>query len=425
MIEKIKKILSECGINRWRINEVKEESAELFFVKHQLDTRRIKDTHKFVVTVVRESEKDGKKLSGSMGANVIASMTEQEIKTEIKSAYYAAQFAMNPDYDDPEKETSECVCKKNELTEKPLAESAGKMAAAIFSADTNEHAYINSTEVFCHRYFKRVVSSNGTDVSFTDAVCKGDYVVQCKEPEDVELINQYQYDDVNVDAIKEGVKQYLDYAYDRARAQKTLKSGKYDVVICADNLAEIMTYYTEKSAADMIYPHYSSWNIGDDVQNGAKKDKVDLTLVATVPFSLDGIRMKDLQIIKDGKLTAIHGSTPFCRYLGLKPTGNFSKTRCDNQGSESFEDMKKKPCLVAVTFSDFQTDAMSGHFGGEIRLAYLVEDGKITPVTGGSVNGNLIEAQQNVVFSQDRYVSAGYEGPYAAKFENVSVAGVE
>lgn len=68
---------------------------------------------------------------------------------------------------------------------------------------------------------------------------------------------------------------------------------------------------------------------------------------------------------------------------------------------------------------------MSGHFGGEIRLAYLVEDGKITPVTGGSVNGNLIEAQQNVVFSQDRYVSAGYEGPYAAKFENVSVAGVE
>lgn len=91
----------------------------------------------------------------------------------------------------------------------------------------------------------------------------------------------------------------------------------------------------------MIYPHYSSWNIGDDVQNDAKKDKVDLTLVATAPFSSDGIRMKDLQIIKDGKLTAIHGSTPFCRYLGLKPTGNFSKTRCDNQGSESFEDMKR------------------------------------------------------------------------------------
>lgn len=63
MIEKIKKALAESNIERWRINEVKEESAELFFVKHNLDTRRIKDTHKCVVTVSRELEKDGKNSS--------------------------------------------------------------------------------------------------------------------------------------------------------------------------------------------------------------------------------------------------------------------------------------------------------------------------------------------------------------------------
>ena len=423
MIDNIKKALSELNITRWRINEVKEESAELFFVKHTLDTRRIKDTHNCTVTVYRESEKDGKKLVGNTNANIIASMTYGEVKDAIEGAYYAAQFAMNPYFAPPAKVVSDTIYKHNELATAPLAESAGKMAAAVFSQDTNEHAYINSTEVFCHKTFTRIMTSEGTDVSFTDAVCKGDYVVQCKSPEDVELINQFEYDDVNTDALKQGVKEYLDFVYDRALAQRVLKSGKYDVILSGKNLAEVLSYYEDKSAADMIYPGYSSWKTGDGVQGDVKGDALDLTMVATRPFSGDGIKMQDLTVVKDGKLSAIHGSTPFCRYLGIEPTGTYEKAKCDNLGSVSFEDMKKKPCIWAVAFSDFQMDAFSGHFGGEIRLAYIIEDGKITPVTGGSINGNLIEAQQNMTFSTERFSSANYEGPYAVKFTDISVAG--
>lgn len=423
MLEKIKKALSKLNIERWRINEVKEESAELFFVKHNLDTRRIKDTHKFTVTVYRQSEKDGKKLVGNMSANVISSMSYEEIENAIESAYYAAQFAMNPYFDAPEKVTSDTIVKQGKLASAPLAESAGKMAAAVFAADKNKHAYVNSTEVFCHKTFTHILTSEGTDVSFTDAVCKGDYVVQCKSPEDVELINQFEYDDVDTDALEQGVKEYLDFVYDRACAQRVLKSGKYNVVLSGKNLAEILSYYTEKSAADMIYPGYSAWKIGDGVQGNVTGDALGLSLVATRPFSGDGIKMKDLKVIDDGRLLAIHGSTPFCRYLGIAPTGAYEKTRCENKGNVSFEDMKKQPCLWAVAFSDFQMDSFSGHFGGEIRLAYLIEDGKITPVTGGSINGSLIEAQQNMRFSKERFVSAHYEGPYAVEFGNISVAG--
>lgn len=423
MLEKIKKALSKLNIERWRINEVKEESAELFFVKHNLDTRRIKDTHKFTVTVYRQSEKDGKKLVGNMSASVISSMSYEEIENAIESAYYAAQFAMNPYFDAPEKVTSDTIVKQGELASAPLAESAGKMAAAVFAADKNKHAYVNSTEVFCHKTFTHILTSEGTDVSFTDAVCKGDYVVQCKSPEDVELINQFEYDDVDTDALEQGVKEYLDFVYDRACAQRVLKSGKYNVVLSGKNLAEILSYYTEKSAADMIYPGYSAWKIGDGVQGNVTGDALELSLVATRPFSGDGIKMKDLKVIDGGRLLAMHGSTPFCRYLGIAPTGAYEKTRCENKGNVSFEDMKKQPCLWAVAFSDFQMDSFSGHFGGEIRLAYLIEDGKITPVTGGSINGNLIEAQQNVRFSKERFTSANYEGPYAVEFENIPVAG--
>ena len=77
-----------------------------------------------------------------------------------------------------------------------------------------------------------------------------------------------------------------------------------------------------------------------------------------------------------------------------------------------------------MTFSDFQMDEMSGHFGGEIRLAYLIgEDGGITPVTGGSVNDSILEAQKDLTFSTDRYLTARYDGPYAVRLKGVSIAG--
>ena len=96
---------------------------------------------------------------------------------------------------------------------------------------------------------------------------------------------------------------------------------------------------------------------------------------------------------------------------------------CPN-GTVAFAELKKGPCLWAVDFSDFQMDEMSGHFGGEIRLAYLIdEDGTVTPVTGGSVNGSILEAQKELTFSTDRYLTADYDGPYAVRLKNVSVAG--
>ena len=72
-------------------------------------------------------------------------------------------------------------------------------------------------------------------------------------------------------------------------------------------------------------------------------------------------------------------------------------------------------------------DSFTGQFGGEIRLAYLVDekDGKpyVKKFTGGSVNGSIFEAQKNMVFSKERYKDDSYEGPYAIKLSDISVAG--
>ena len=157
---------------------------------------------------------------------------------------------------------------------------------------------------------------------------------------------------------------------------------------------------------------------GEKVQG----EKLNITLHASNPYSSEGIPMKDLTLLKEGELKAIHGNARFAYYLGVEPTGIYSAVKLDN-GTKAFEEMKKEPYLYVVSFSDFSMDSLSGYFGGEIRLAYLSDGEKVTPVTGGSVSGNLLELQKDMAFSTERYKDKDYDGPFAVEFHGVAVAG--
>ena len=132
--------------------------------------------------------------------------------------------------------------------------------------------------------------------------------------------------------------------------------------------------------------------------------------------------MHDCELIKDGVLKNVHGGLRMSQYLKVQPTGEYNKLLVDN-GSESIADMKKGRVLHVVSFSDFNMNAMTGHFAGEIRLAYLYDNGSVSLATGGSVNGSIIDAQHDLVFSEERYDSSAYSGPYAVLLKDVPVSG--
>ncbi len=426
MIERIRSALERCGISLWRINERLDETTELFFVKKRLDTRRTKDVRKYEVTVFRDVEtgEGGGPARGFTSVPILPSMDDRQLDEELKGAYYAAQFAANPYYDLADPVQAPLVEEAGELAQAPLAQSAGKMARALFAPDTRADAFVNSAELFVWRVRRHILSSEGTDVSFVNSGVDGEFVVQCREPEDVEIHNQFEYTALDGAALTARVAEALDFVRDRARARRILKSGKYDLVLSGNAVAEVLSYYHQRSSASAVYAKYSTWQQGEDVQGETGGERLSLTLRAFHPYSVEGIPTMDaLPLLESGKLLTWHGPNRFCRYLGIRPTGNYQKIVCSN-GAVPFAELKKAPCLWAVTFSDFQMDAMSGHFGGEIRLAYLIEeDGTVTPVTGGSVNGSILEAQKNLTFSAERYVTARYDGPYGVRLRDVSVAG--
>lgn len=421
MINRIKAALAETGIETYIIHEASVETAELFFVRTALDTRRIKRKQARAVTVYRDFEENGELMRGSTDVSIYPGMSDAEIKKALEDAYFAARCVRNKHFELPEPCVREHVDYLGDFAEGTCADHARVAANAIFAVDGGD-AFINSAEIFVRRKTVRIITSLGTDVSYSSGLLSGEYVVQCKTPEDVELHRSFALDKPDCAQLSEQVLEALTTVRDRAKAAEAPDGGEYDVIISDNNAARLLSFYAERASANMIYPGYSSYTVGCSVQDkNAPGEKLNLSLLPDSPYSGDGIPMTERELVRDGKLMCIFGSTRFCRYLGIEPTGLYSKLGCSN-GESSFEQMKSGRCLQVVDFSDMQVDSMSGHFGGEIRLAYLHEGGKTTILTGGSISGNLFSCG-SLVFSKERYSEKSYDGPRYILIPGVSVAG--
>lgn len=425
MIDKILKVLKEQQISDYLLYDTQKETVELFFIKKNLDMRRAENVGSCSVTVYRDFEKDGVRCKGESGFVVEPAAAEAEIAGKCQKAYLAAGFVANPYYELPTGTKEECVTVESDMTQMSLEQGAGTMVKALFLADDQEKAFLNSAELFVEKNSCRIINSKGVDVSYVKYNVNGEFVVQCKEPQDVETHRHFSYDYLNTDGLTEMVKETLKMTKDRAVARTAPATGVYDVILSDEYAATIFDFYKDRSDGSLIYQHYSDYKTGDFVQGEPGEvtgNLLDLDYMPTVPYSIEGIPMKRLSCITDGVFQNIQATVRFAYYLNVPATGQYRKISCA-PGEESFEEMKKRPGLYVVNFSDFQMDFMSGHFGGEIRLAYLNDGEKVTPVTGGSVNGSIFEAQKDFAFSKETQDTSKFAGPKAVMLKNVNVAG--
>ena len=423
-MDQIIQILEKEKISAWRLTQRQTDSAELYFIKKKLDLPRYTKIEEISLEVFRDFEEDGQKFRGATEIFIEPGSSPEEIERKIRSADYAASFVRNPFYELPEKTVSGKVASAADYSSQPITAAAEAVADVLLSVKGDETAFINSAEIFIRRSTVRILDSKGTDVSYDHDSVWGEFVTQCVSPSDVEQYRQFSYGNLDLDALRERLESGIRDVRLRAGAKNAPKAGKYNVILTGENLREILTYYSIRSSSAMIYPQYSTWKTGDQVQGeNVEGEKINLTLSSDFPFSGEGIALKDRPLIRDGKLCAIHGNSRFAYYLGIEPTGSYEKLILD-AGTMSYEDMKRSGALEAVSFSDFQMDPMDGHFAGEMRLALQTSsDGTVTAMTGGSVNGNIITSQKKLVFSKERYRDSTYEGPLAVMIADVTVAG--
>ncbi|WBW95622.1 metallopeptidase TldD-related protein [Oceanirhabdus sp. W0125-5] len=434
MIDKIKQLLIENkDIDGYKIAETKIESNELFFLKKSIDMDRAKNVHHFKVTVYKDFEEDGTKFKGSSTASIHPTMNDEEIKNALNDAAFAAKFVKNPYYPLVKPSNSNIKLEESEFSKGSLPFWMGEITNALYAPDNYDKGGINSCEIFLDKIYTRIVNSEGVDISNTRYKVMTEFITTWKEDgEEVELYRCLNFSDFDSEEISGEVNSMINISKEKAVAKNTPALGKASVLLTKGAVKDFFSFYDTLSSASAVYQGYSTWKIGQKLQGEeVKGDTVTMILNPFMKNSTnsscyddDGFPLAPVPIIEDGILQRYSSNTRFAHYLNIEPTGTINNISVSG-GTKTEEELKKDPFMEVVAFSDFSVDDLTGDFCGEIRLAWYFDGDKKSPVTGGSISGNINEVHNEMFLSKEIQKDNNFEGPKVIKLLNVNVAGVE
>ncbi len=97
-------------------------------------------------------------------------------------------FAGNPYYELPEKQACEPIAAAGSLAEVSAEEAAKRFAAALFAADNDPRAFVNSAEIFSKQVKTRILGDNGTDVCYYKNDVDGESSFSARNPRMLKFI---------------------------------------------------------------------------------------------------------------------------------------------------------------------------------------------------------------------------------------------
>lgn len=219
-------------------------------------------------------------------------------------------------------------------------------------------------------------------------------------------------------------------------ALHTIKPNSYEGEIelkgtaCLDffNPDLTMNAYIAHCSSRLIYQKLSNYKIGKQAIKNVKKDKLTVSINpllphnnASTPFDADGIAAQKIRLINNNTIENFFASNQYAQYLNINPTGPMGPLEIE--GGSLLEELKNG--IEIHTFSSFVPDMLSGNFSAEVRLGYIVKDGKKTPFKGGLFTGNIFKLLENCELSKELIEETGYKGPKSIKFYEGELVGLD
>lgn len=407
----------------YRVHTAQVESYELYFVHERAET--VRSTTSTTRTITVYADHDGFK--GDSTFHVSPSDSEEQIKSKIESAKAQAALICNEMYALPAAESEERTIPSN-LADPPMPELAARVAKACFAADMCGDGSINALEIFLYREKTSVENSNGLNKCEHKCRAMIEAIPTWNENgESVELYEQYHFTDLDEEAITAEITEKMREVRDRYHAKKPQKTISAPIVLRTPEIAELCNDIAAMLNYSAVYGKTNLYKKGDDVQKCAGGDPVTIERKAGVPgsrfsaaFDSDGCALHDRVLVKDGVAEGYYGSNRFAQYLGEQCSGDLPCTELA-KGTLTESELSGMRYLECASLSGLQVDLYNDYIGGEVRLAYLVENGKRTPVTGISVSGKLSEVLPEVRLSENVKTHSNYRGPDKMLLKNMTI----
>lgn len=419
--EKIFDILRSVeGISDFRICSTKTLSNEVFFVKGKVETVRSTDTTSTQVTVFVRSDD----VMGDASFFVYSADGEKEVKAKIEGAIRSANLIRNKAYDLP---TDEVATYDNGAFENPM-QVAEDIAKEIFSLDLSGGLSLNALEVFLYTDTIQVVNSRGISKTERRRRAMVEAIPTFTENgESVELYECYTFSTFSRDALREEIAKKLAEVRDRFHAKAPAEKLNADVVLTSGELSELFSELAYQFAFSTIYNKQNAFSIGAPVAKEGAGDPLTVTLCGALPtssrsraFDADGVTMREVTVIENGVGKEGFGGVRYASYLGKEPTGDLPCMKV-NAGTLTLAELATRPYLKVASMSGLQLDIYNDYIGGEVRLAYLVDGGCVTPITGISLSGKLSDALSSMRLLDAAHAEGSYEGPALARFSGIDI----
>ena len=420
-LDTLLEVLKSSAADAWEVTDREESGWEFYFIRHKLDQHRAKNVRTFNVKVYRKFDT----FLGSAGAEIACDASAEEMKRTVDGLCSDASYVRNPAYTLNKPKAAEAEEAPEEVDLEAISGDFIRAMAAVPETATED---LNSYEIFVSRIRRRFLNSEGIDVTAVYPSSMVEAVVNARrDGHEIELYRLFDSGSCDREQLTKDLSEALHYGRDRLVTVPTPALGKIDAVFSTDPARELYWYFIDRLSTAMVYRGISDWKPGDTVG----PDNLTVQAVKFLPnssenaaYDAEGAPIRDLTLIGGGKAESYWGGRQFSQYLGLEDSfqaSNFAVTG----GTESEADLRTGDYLEVVEFSDFQCDAITGDIAGEIRLAYLHKDGKVTPVCGGSVSGSMAEMAKTFRFSKELRQYDNLLIPSVTRLKDVTVTGAE
>ena len=422
-LEQLLSILKSSGADAWEVADINEWGWEFYFIRHRLDQHRTKAVDSFSVKVYKKLE--GGRFLGSASAQIAPDASDEEMRRTVEDLCRDASYVKNPFYTLNKPAAAEPAPEPAPMDMKAVCRDFLRAMRSVPETETED---LNSYEIFVSEIRRRFMNSEGIDVTSVYPSSMVEAVVNArKNGHEIELYRMLKSGTCDPEQLIKELSEALTYGRDKLTASPTPALEKADVVFSTDPAREIYSYFVSKLNTAMVYRGMSDWKTGDTVAPENLTIRAVKTLPNSswnMPYDEEGAPIRDLALIDQGKAVSYWGTRQFSQYMKLENSFDVYNFAVSG-GTESAADLRAGDFLEVVEFSDFQVDEITGDIAGEIRLAYLHRDGKVTPVSGGSVSGSMAELAKTMRFSKESRQYNCHLIPAVTRLQGVTVTGAE
>lgn len=437
MLEKIqKKLRGNKDIKAWIIRQDTIHGFQQYELKDSTESLREVKSELYSVDVLCDSQDLEGKTSSGLGT--VSILPGADINSALEKAVLTAQLVHNEPYDfaDPTS-IPEIELADKDYLKNPACEIEGVLNTLKETTASYPHVRLTAAECFGEEKTTHLVSSKGLDViqKATDIYLQWVYLGGSGDDEVETFVEIFRRRISDLD-LKEEAAQRSQYTSDLLVAEgpqpytgPIYVQGSTLAVMLAGEILSGSLIQTLSSAA-LKYSGETPWEIGKSIfREEVKGDDFNLWANRQLPYGIpssefdkEGTPAQRIKLVENNNLAAFIADQRYADYLNMQPSGDFGSMEIP-AGNISQADLRTGSYIEIAEYSWFNPNPVTGDFACEIRLGYIVEDGKRKPFKGGMLVGNLLDAMADMRWSKETGFYGNYLGPKAALFNNLKVVG--